>query len=195
MESRKGALEARERNPSSFYSHHCYAANDYQQGNQRNVLTCTILGGAGGVLHQLLSSISRENFYYWLISVIVCLGLSGNLPLKRASATWKSNSKCWTSRSNSKNYCPRKHPKLSKKIQESSRIINWVQKAAFDLCTGSQRCSFTGLKIVNSFISPSVTTFTLSNTHTRIPRSWSTWQTGGRQAASLLCGIRIWCTK
>lgn len=46
----------------------------------RNVPTYTITGGAGGALDQLLSSISRESFYYWLTSVIVCLGLSGILP-------------------------------------------------------------------------------------------------------------------
>lgn len=43
---------------------------------------------------------------------------------------------------------------------------NWVQKVAFDFCIGSQRRCFTGLKISNNFISLSVTTLALSNTHT-----------------------------
>lgn len=120
----------------------------------RNVLTYTIIGGAGGALHQLLGSISRESFYYWLTSVIVCLGLSGILP---TIPKGKSNSKHWTSRSNSKNN--NLHEKKPQTVQEKMGKLkdhNWVQKVAFDLCTGSQRCCFTGLNISNNFTSPSV---------------------------------------
>lgn len=66
MESRKGALEAREKEILAvFILIIVMLLMTINRGTKgRNVLTCTILGGAGAALHQLLSLISRESFYY-----------------------------------------------------------------------------------------------------------------------------------
>lgn len=66
MESRKGALEAREKEilAVSILIIVMLLMTINRGTKGRNVLTCTILGGAGAALHQLLSSISRESFYY-----------------------------------------------------------------------------------------------------------------------------------
>lgn len=66
VESRKGALEVREKEILALFILIIFmllmTINRGTKG--RNVLTCTILGGAGGALHQLPSSILRESFYY-----------------------------------------------------------------------------------------------------------------------------------
>lgn len=59
MESRKGALEATEKEIPALFIHIIFMLGNIviNRGTKgRNVLTCAILGGAAGALHQLLSS-------------------------------------------------------------------------------------------------------------------------------------------
>lgn len=133
-----------------FYSHHCYAANDYQQGNQRQ--ECAHIHNSWRSWWGFASTAKL----YLKRKFLLLINISNCVPGFKWHSAYHSQQEGATASV--------ELPEVTAKMtgQESSRTL----QKAFDLCTGSQRCCFTGLKISNNIISPSVTTLALSNTHT-----------------------------